>query len=74
MEDNKRTVSLPEDMYKQVEARLGQSDFSTVDEYIAFVVNAVLEKTAETTPTQESAPEEDDSAVRKRLQDLGYLG
>lgn len=74
MEDTKRPVNLPEEMYKKVEGRLADSDFNTVDDYVAFVVQAVLDKTATNDAPEESAPEEDDAAVRKRLQDLGYLG
>lgn len=71
MKEKKKTVYLPEDIYIKIEQRVADTEFNSVDEYIAFVLAEVLkEDDEEGHPTYS---EEEEEEVKKRLKALGYL-
>jgi len=63
----KKEVLISEELYKNVEKKLGDYGFKSVDEYVEFVVSESL-KTEE---VEYSKDEEEE--VKKRLKDLGYI-
>lgn len=67
-----RTIDLPERVAERVEARLPRTEFDTVDEYVAFVVEEVLYAVESETAEDDVEPV-DEAAVRSRLESLGYL-
>lgn len=67
-----RTLELPERVAERVEARLPRTEFDTVDEYVAFVVEEVLASVEAETADDDVEPV-DEAAVRSRLESLGYL-
>jgi len=69
MTEEKKTVSLPAELYGKIEQRIAGTEFDSVDEYVNFVLAEVFkEEEAET-----SFSKEDEEEVKKRLKDLGYL-
>jgi Arc/MetJ-type ribon-helix-helix transcriptional regulator len=65
----KKAVFLPAELYSKVEERVKGTDFSSVDEYVKFVLEEVIKE-----EEGESAfSEEEEEEVKKRLKDLGYL-
>lgn len=65
------TINIPEEMGKKLEEHVKtSSEFSSVDEYVEFVLSEVLKQT---TGQQEDITEEQEEEVKKRLEDLGYL-
>ncbi len=60
--NEKKSVSVPVELYGRIEARVRATDFGSVDEYVEFVL-------AEAIKEEEEAEKE----VKKRLKDLGYL-
>jgi len=63
----KKALSLPIELYQRIEERVKATGFSSVDEYVVFVLEEVLQ--------EENVPEqEDEEEVKKRLRALGYLG
>ena len=69
MKEEKKTVSLPAELYGKIEQRIAGTEFSSVDEYVNFVLAEVLkEEEPETTFSKE-----DEEQVKKRLKALGYL-
>lgn len=70
MNEEKKTVLLPVELYRRIEDRLKATGFSTVEEYITFVLEEILtEERKEDTAIGEQEEEE----VKKRLKSLGYL-
>ncbi len=69
-------VSLPTVLVQRVKKRLGNSNFKSVDDYVAYVVEQMLN---ELEPTENSKTNEavfskkDQEDIEQRLRDLGYL-
>jgi len=74
-EGGKKAVFLPAELYKRVEERVRISDFESVDEYVAFVLEEVLKAVSEEEGEEEevSLSEEEEEEVKRRLRALGYL-
>jgi Arc/MetJ-type ribon-helix-helix transcriptional regulator len=63
-----RSVRIPEDVAKKLEARLEGSAFDSVDAFVAFVLGRLLE--------EQGGPgftEEDERVLKERLRSLGYI-
>ena len=69
MKEERKTVSLPAELYTKIEQRVADTEFHSVDEYVNFVLEEILkEEEPETTFSKE-----DEAEVKKRLKALGYL-
>ena len=69
MKKGQKTVALPDELYEKVEKNLAETGFTSVDEFVAYVLTKVLEDQA---PDKELTPE-DEAEVKKRLKSLGYI-
>ncbi len=73
------TIAIPKALYQRIEGRLDKTDFQSVKEYVAYVLDQVLLEleSAETEKTAKRADntfsKEDQENVEQRLRDLGYL-
>ncbi len=67
-----KNITLPDDIYKAIQQRLPKTEFRTVDDYAAYVLQEVVKKIAEEGKTQEYT-KEDEEKVKARLKSLGYL-
>ena len=70
-EQERKDVHLPAELYGRIEERVKVTEFSSVDEYVTFVLEEVLKEEAEETGVAFSKEEEEE--VKKRLRSLGYL-
>lgn len=74
-------ITVPDYLGQQIEDRLPETDFDSVDEYVVFVLGAVLHEIDETDENGDDpafadgseAAQSDDEAVQDRLESLGYL-
>jgi Arc/MetJ-type ribon-helix-helix transcriptional regulator len=71
------SVHLPKSLVDRIETRLLQSDFKSVDEYVAYIVDEVLSEVERSEESQEESQKnvyskEDQALVEQRLKDLGY--
>jgi len=66
----KKAVLLPIELYSKIEERVKIADFSSVNEYVEFVLGEVVKEEEE---EEKAFSEEEEKEVRKRLKDLGYL-
>lgn len=66
----RKTVSLPAELYDQIEERVKSTEFGSVDEYVIFVLEEVLKEEGE---EEKAFSEEEEEEVKKRLRALGYL-
>jgi Arc/MetJ-type ribon-helix-helix transcriptional regulator len=71
MKEEKKTVSLPVELYSRIEQRIAATEFHSVDEYVAFVLGEVLKE--EGGEEDRAFSEEEEEQVKSRLKALGYL-
>ena len=64
-----RTVAVDDHLYERVERRIARTNFDSVDEYVAFV----LEEVVAGDEADEAYGDVDDEDVEARLRSLGYL-
>lgn len=74
------SVPIPKVLYRKIEKRLGKTEFKSVGEYIAYVLEQVLIQLSEDDSDKGSEErkenvfsEKDQENVQQRLRDLGYL-
>lgn len=65
----KKAVFLPAELYSKIEERVKTTDFSSVEQYLAFVLEEILKEDEE----EQSFTKESEEEVKKRLKALGYL-
>ena len=70
-EQERKNVSISGRLYRLIEERVTASEFTSVDEYVDFILEEVVDE-AEQVENQVSS-EDEDREVKKRLKDLGYL-
>lgn len=62
-----RSIQIPEEMYLKIEKLAKEADFPSVDSYVAFVLEEVVQgDEAVFSPAEEEK-------VKERLRNLGYL-
>ncbi|MFW9873620.1 MAG: CopG family transcriptional regulator [Candidatus Thorarchaeota archaeon] len=67
-------VEISDKIAKKIEERIRNGEFKTIDEYIEFIVNQVIEKIEKTDkPKKEEFSKEDEKKVEDRLRGLGYV-
>ena len=65
-----KSVVLPAELYNRIEERVNATGFSSVDEYVGFVLEEVLKEEVE---EEKAFSKEEEEEVKKRLKALGYL-
>lgn len=69
--DSTKAVSIPADLYQKIEQVVKESaDFSSVEDYVTFVLQEVL---ADNGQQKGAFSKEEEAEVKKRLKSLGYL-
>jgi len=63
-----RSIQIPEEVARDIEARIRDSSFGSVDAFVSFVLARLLEQSPETVFS-----EEDEKALKERLRSLGYI-
>ena len=58
-------------LYRLIEDRVAASEFTSVDEYVNFILEEVMDEADK--EESQLTPEDEDREVKKRLKDLGYL-
>jgi Arc/MetJ-type ribon-helix-helix transcriptional regulator len=63
-----RTVKIPEEVARQLERKLAQTSFASLDDFVSFILARLAESPSETPFT-----EEEERQLRERLRSLGYI-
>ncbi len=63
-----RSIRIPEEVARAVEARMKGSSFESVDAFVAFVLARLAEE-----PGAGSFSEEDERQLKEKLRSLGYI-
>ena len=69
-EQERKNVTISGRLYRLIEDRVADSEFTSVDEYVDFILEEVLDEEEE---ENQLSSEDEDREVKKRLKDLGYL-
>lgn len=72
MSEEYGTVKIPKKLLKKIEERIQGTEFKSVEEYTAFVLEEVVKEDGEE-EVEEVFSEEDEKKVKERLRALGYL-
>ena len=67
----RKNVSISGRLYRLIEDRVAGSEFTSVDEYVDFVLEEVMDEVKQ--EENQLSSEDEDREVKKRLKDLGYL-
>lgn len=65
------TVSIPVPLYDKIKERIKDTGFTSVSDYVTFVLREVISETKE--EEREPFTKEDEEKVKERLRALGYL-
>jgi len=71
MKRESKAVFLPVELYSKIEQRIAATEFRSVDEYVAFVLEEVLKEEGE--EEDRAFSKEEEEQVKSRLRALGYL-
>ncbi|MFX1487353.1 MAG: CopG family transcriptional regulator [Promethearchaeota archaeon] len=63
------TVSIPIQLYDKIKKRLGKTGFTSVSDYVTYVLREILASLEE----EEVFTKEEEEKVKERLRALGYL-
>lgn len=63
-----RTIRIPEELAKEIEARIRPSGFESADAFVSYVLARLIEQRSE-----EPFSAEDEAKLRERLRSLGYI-
>jgi hypothetical protein len=72
MSEEYREIRINKDLIDRIQKRIQGTEFSSVEEYVTFVLEEVINETDEE-EHQEVFSEEDEAKVKGRLRALGYL-
>lgn len=67
------SVSIPVPLFEKVKKRVEGTGFTSVSDYVTFVLREVLTSEKEETEEKEAFSKEDEEKVKQRLRALGYL-
>ena len=68
------TVSIPITLFKKIQERIADTGFSSVSEYVTYVLREIFAEEDQTQQGKEQAfTPEDEKRVKDRLRALGYL-
>ncbi len=62
-------ISIPLSLYKKIKEKIHETGFSSVSDYVTYVLREILSEDEE----EEEFTEEDEEKVKERLRSLGYL-
>ncbi|AEC51966.1 hypothetical protein PNA2_1050 [Pyrococcus sp. NA2] len=71
-EKNYVTISIPKPLYDKIKERIEGTGFTSVSEYVTYVLREVL-ASLEEEEEEEVFTEEEEEKVKERLRALGYL-
>jgi Arc/MetJ-type ribon-helix-helix transcriptional regulator len=71
-EQSKVTIKIPRALYNRIQTLIEGSGFGSPTEFIVYVLRDLVGETVRKESTGELSPEEI-QAIRRRLQNLGYL-
>ena len=72
MNEEYGAIRISRQLIEEIEGRIKETEFESVEEYVTFVLEEVVRDDEEEGP-EEVFSEEDEAKVKERLKALGYL-
>jgi len=69
-QDRFTTVSIPTPLFKKLEERIRETEFTSVSEYVIYILREILVEEEE---HEKPFTEEDKEKIKARLRALGYI-
>ena len=67
-------IRIPETLAERIRRRLAKSDFRNLDDYVAYVLNQVLDELeGQSKDTEEGLTKKEQSDIESQLRSLGYM-
>mgnify|MGYP000064710827 CR=1 FL=1 len=66
-------VEIKDEIYEKIKERIKGTEFSSVEEYVNFVLEEVLKDDEDEEEFEFELSEEDEEKIKERLKSLGYL-
>jgi Arc/MetJ-type ribon-helix-helix transcriptional regulator len=63
-----RSIKIPEEVARQLERKLAQTSFASLDDFVSFVLARLAES-----PSDTPFSEDEERQLRERLRSLGYI-
>ena len=70
---NYTTVSIPKPLADKVKERMKGTGFSSVSNYVIYVLRQVLSSIEQDEKTKQAFTKDEEERVKQRLRDLGYI-
>ena len=70
-EQEKKSIPISGRLYRKIEDHVAASEFTSVEEYVNFILEEVMEEVEK--EESQLTSEDEDREVKKRLKELGYL-
>jgi Arc/MetJ-type ribon-helix-helix transcriptional regulator len=70
---NETKVVIPPEMVKKLGAKMGDSGFNSVSEYVIYILNKVIIKLDSEKEEEKVLSEEQEEKLKENLRALGYL-
>jgi len=71
-EEDSVSISIPKTLYDKIKKRIENTEFSSVSEYVTYILEEVL-KELEEEEEEEVFSKEEEEKIKERLRALGYL-
>lgn len=71
MTTNYNSISIPSSLYKKAKAKMVESGFSSVSDYVTFVMRELVAE--DKTNDSDTFTKQDEEKIKERLRSLGYL-
>lgn len=72
MDRKHTTITIPRPLYEKLKSRIEKTGFSSVSDYVTYVLRQLVSSLEEENKKQEFS-KKDEETVKKRLKALGYL-
>jgi len=72
-EETKANITIPATLHEQIKENIRDTEFSSVSDYVAYILRQVLSRIENEERDDNKLSEEDEEKVKDRLRKLGYI-
>lgn len=72
-DEKTNSIEIPSSLFDRVEKRLPKTDFSSVSDYVSYLVREVLNSIEEDETKAKPFTDEEEKEIEERLRNLGYI-
>jgi len=69
----KITISIPDSLNQKLKEKIKETDFKSVEDYILYLLKQMVSNDAGGSKEKIAYSDEDEAALKKKLEEMGYL-